>query len=84
MTFLSANIHRQAALIVTMFSRISIFCKSIDIFSESVDLRKLPEYSLKEVQEHFTPQDCWIIIGDFVYDVTEFLRKVRFSSLLIN
>ncbi|MAF81233.1 hypothetical protein CL628_04445 [bacterium] len=28
-------------------------------------------YSLADVQEHATPKDCWIIIDDLVFDMTE-------------
>lgn len=31
---------------------------------------------LAEVANHDTPDDCWIVLFDRVYDVTEFLDKV--------
>jgi cytochrome b5 len=33
---------------------------------------QLPEYSLTEVAAHATPGDCWLVIYDRVYDVSEF------------
>lgn len=35
------------------------------------------EYTLKEVLEHDTSEDCWIIVNDKVYDITTFLELVR-------
>eukprot|EP00250_Pteridium_aquilinum_P000276 c1030_g1_i1 orf=252-650(-) len=32
-------------------------------------------YTLQEVSEHATSQDCWLIIGGKVYDVTKFLEE---------
>lgn len=39
------------------------------------DLKQLPQYSLSEVADHCTPDDCWIVIYDQVYDVTNFLES---------
>lgn len=33
--------------------------------------------TLEEVSWHDTPGDCWIIVYDRVYDVTDFLDEVR-------
>lgn len=35
----------------------------------------LPEYSLKQVAEHSTPRDCWLVIYDKIYDITHFLQE---------
>jgi len=35
----------------------------------------LPEYSLSEVSAHCTSDDCWLVIYDRVYDVTNFLNE---------
>ncbi|XP_015921764.1 cytochrome b5 [Parasteatoda tepidariorum] len=32
-------------------------------------------YTLSEVSRHCHPDDCWIIVGDHVYDVTSFLDQ---------
>ena len=29
-------------------------------------------YTLEQVQEHDKPDDCWLIIDNHIYDVTEF------------
>lgn len=42
-----------------------------------------PIITLREVADHDTYDDCWIILYDRVYDVTEFLNQV-ISSQLIN
>jgi len=31
-------------------------------------------YTLDEVAEHYTQDDCWVILYDRVYDLTRFLR----------
>lgn len=33
--------------------------------------------TLEEVSWHDTPGDCWIIVYDRVYDITDFLNEVR-------
>merc|ERR1719502_1433175 len=35
----------------------------------------LPQYTLAEVAKHCTPDDCWVIIDERVYDVTRFVAK---------
>jgi len=35
----------------------------------------LPEYSLNQVSFHSSPDDCWIVIRDRVYDVTKFISQ---------
>lgn len=35
----------------------------------------IPEYNLSEVSNHCTPDDCWLVIFDRVYDVTSFLQE---------
>lgn len=47
--------------------------------------KRLKKISLKEVSDHDCSNDCWIIIYDRVYDVTEFLNHVSIIYLkLIN
>lgn len=37
---------------------------------------KLNQISLKEVAEHDTIEDCWVVIYDRVYDITNFFDLV--------
>ena len=39
-------------------------------------LPKRPQFTLKDVSEHCTEHDCWMVIRDRVYDLTDFLREV--------
>ena len=32
--------------------------------------------SLEEVSEHNSPEDGWVVVGNYVYDVTHYLNKV--------
>ena len=32
------------------------------------------EYTLSEVKTHCKPEDCWVVINELVYDVTQFLK----------
>lgn len=40
--------------------------------AEQFQCRDKSEFSMDEVVEHNTKQDCWIVIKGSVYDVTEF------------
>lgn len=45
------------------------------------------EFSLEEIADHDNLMDCWTVIYDRVYDITDFIKKVyylvrRFSLLL--
>ena len=35
----------------------------------------MEEYTLDEVSKHDQKHDCWIVIREKVYDITEFLRE---------
>lgn len=35
----------------------------------------LPEYTLAEVSEHWQTNDCWVVVEDLVYDITEFVDE---------
>lgn len=35
----------------------------------------MPQFSRAEVLKHCSNRDCWIIIGNKVYDVTKFLDE---------
>lgn len=39
---------------------------------------KLKQISLDEVRHHDCWNDCWVIIYDRVYDITQFLHQVSF------
>lgn len=41
----------------------------------SDDDLQLPEYTLEQVSEHSTCNDCWLVIFDKVYNVTDFLHE---------
>lgn len=41
---------------------------------ESSEEKSLPTFTLSEVSNHCTHDDCWIVVRDHVYDVTEFLQ----------
>ena len=36
---------------------------------------EIKTYSREEVKQHNTPEDCWIIIREHVYDVTKFVKE---------
>ena len=43
--------------------------------SPDQDTSPLPEYSLDQVAQHCSLDDCWIVIFDKIYDVTDFLSE---------
>jgi cytochrome b involved in lipid metabolism len=45
---------------------------------------KLNQISLSEVSLHDSPDDCWTVIYDRVYDVTNFLDNVSSSQTMID
>lgn len=59
------------------------FNKSTSI-TESDDSEKVlrPIISLREVLEHDNYDDCWIVLYDRVYDVTQFLNQVIIIHLI--
>ena len=44
-----------------------------------INMAELKTYSLEDVKKHNTPESCWFVIHDKVYDVTAFLNDVSFS-----
>ena len=38
--------------------------------------RKLVQYSLSQVAQHSSSRDCWIVIGNKIYDVTRYIVEV--------
>ena len=45
----------------------------LDSRQEDVKFRQIRNVSLKEVSEHNTLNDCWIVLYDRVYNVTDFI-----------
>ena len=41
----------------------------------SEDLRRTRQYTREQVAEHNTAADCWIVVGDRVFDVTRWLER---------
>jgi cytochrome b involved in lipid metabolism len=39
-------------------------------------LPKRKQFTLKDVSAHCSETDCWMVIKDLVYDLTDFLREV--------
>lgn len=37
--------------------------------------KSLPTYSMEEVRKHSTPDDCWMVIENNIYNVTDFIKK---------
>ena len=48
---------------------------SSTVSKPKVDIDDLPQFTLAEVSEHWSPDDCWIVVFDRVYDVTDFLDE---------
>lgn len=42
-----------------------------------VQLPKRKQFALKDVSAHCTEDDCWMVVKDLVYDLTEFMREVH-------
>lgn len=65
-----------AASFITDTIRSLLFSSSSAEEHESDTDKKLKHISLDEVSDHYSFNDCWIIIYDRVYDVTDFLDQV--------
>ena len=44
---------------------------------------ELPEFTMREVSMHSESRSCWIVLFDFVYDVTDFLHEVGIIVLAV-
>lgn len=49
--------------------------ESLEDVEPSVD--DMPTYTLKDVTLHCSIDDCWIVVKDKVYDITDFLLEVN-------
>ncbi|XP_062141974.1 uncharacterized protein LOC133850033 [Drosophila sulfurigaster albostrigata] len=47
----------------------------VEKMKSKTELIAVPEITLEEVAQHDSFDDCWIVIYDRVYDVTQFLRE---------
>lgn len=54
----------------------SILFSTVSIGKESEIDKNLKKISLEEVSDHYCADDCWIIIYDRVYEMTNFLKEV--------
>ena len=43
--------------------------------TETLYSKKLFVYSMEDVQAHNTTEDCWFVINNTVYDVTDFISQ---------
>ncbi|XP_054256921.1 uncharacterized protein LOC128981948 [Macrosteles quadrilineatus] len=59
-----------------LFASSSVVAKSFRQVSEFLKLRSrpLPCYTLEEVGSHDNYHDCWIILFDKIYNVTDFIH----------
>lgn len=57
-------------------SAMSVLCRS----QQSIPSVEDKTITLDEVAWHDTPGDCWIIVYDRVYDITDFLDEVRIKQ----
>lgn len=70
---------------VVDFGRNNSFIDNSSTTSTSQNERTdLAVYTRREVAEHWQESDCWIIIGNKVYDVTRFLAKHPGGSGIIS
>lgn len=66
--------HNHSSSSFTIPSITSLPVHSSDDKPKKLDKKSdLKEYSLQEVAEHSSPSDCWIVLFDKIYDVTNFL-----------
>lgn len=52
-----------------------------EVAQSKVSRRELPEIRMREVADHDSIDDCWLVVYDRVYDVTQFLSTV--SGILV-
>lgn len=48
--------------------------KLISTFPNSTETKSLPEITLNEVSNHDSYDNCWIVVYDRIYDVTDFIK----------
>ena len=53
-------------------------CASPEDIKKAIEVEvELKVYSLDEVREHDVEEDAWMVVFDYVYDLTEFLNQVK-------
>lgn len=57
--------------------------QTADFYQSTKIINELQVISLDEVSYHDHKSDCWIIIYDRVYDITNFLRMVSIILLIV-
>lgn len=45
-----------------------------------VQLPKRKQFTLKDVSAHCSESDCWMVVKDLVYDLTEFMHEVSVNA----
>lgn len=74
-----------AANFITSTLRTLIFTPSTPAVGHASESdSKLNEISLSEVAEHDLIEDCWIVLYDRVYDITNFFDNVSFFCRVDN
>ena len=48
--------------------------------SDLEQLKQFPFFTMSDVSDHCELSDCWIVLWDKVYDLTEFVREVSLIS----
>ncbi len=48
------------------------------------DYDNLPIFSLRDVSQHFSPDDAWMVIYDKVYNLTKYLNEVKDLTFILS
>lgn len=66
------SMSNQAAMFEITMTALRLSNKTTHFFGNN-EMVQLPQYTLQEVSEHRSGDDCWVVIYDRVYDITKFL-----------